>query len=255
MTLPALLASQAPETVSLRGRVVLITGGAQGLGAAIAQVLGEAGARVVLADPALERAEDWAAVLAERDIDVMALPLDLRDLQACERTVAAVHSRFGRLDALVNNAAFEIAAPLTELSVEQIHGAITSQLAGPFVMAKLCAPLMTAQAGGGHIVNIAPHASRSAGPHASACHATKWGLLGLSQALQAELEPQGVKVCAIVAGGLRTPFMLERFPELDPDRLQDPLHVARVVRFVLLQPGETAIHELSVLPAGETSPA
>ncbi|MBK1686415.1 SDR family oxidoreductase [Rubrivivax gelatinosus] len=253
MSLPALLAPSSTDAASLRGRVVVVTGGARGLGAAIAQVLGESGARVVLADHAIEAAQDRAAVLAERDIDAIAMPLDVTDAAACERTVEMIRARFGRLDALVNNAAIDVTAPLAELSNGQIQSVLATNLAGPFVMAKLCAALMAGQDGGGHIVNIASTASKRAWPNASAYHATKWGLLGLSHALHAELRPQGIKVCAIVAGGMRTPFLLDRFPELDPGLLQDPLNVARVVRFVLLQPEETAIPEVTVLPMRETS--
>ena len=99
----------------------------------------------------------------------------------------------------------------------------------------------------------APCGTLIAWPNASAYHATKWGLLGLSHALHAELRPRGIKVCAVVAGGMRTPFLLDRFPDIDPGLLQDPRHVARVVRFVLEQPDETAIPEVSVLPMRETS--
>src|SRR6185369_16641590 len=77
--------------------------------------------------------------------------------------------------------------------------------------------------------------------------------LGLSHALHAELRPQHIRVTAIVAGGMRTPFLLDRFPDTDPARLQDPLHVARVVRFVLCQPPETVLPEVMVLPVNESS--
>ena len=74
------------------------------------------------------------------------------------------------------------------------------------------------------------------------------GLDGARQALA-----HGVKVTAIIAGGMRTPFLLDRFPELDPGLLQDPAHVARAVRFVLGQPEETVVPEITVLPMRETS--
>ena len=81
----------------------------------------------------------------------------------------------------------------------------------------------------------------------------EWGLLGLSHALHAELRPQGIKVSAIVAGGMRTPFLLDRFPDIDPGVLQDPMAVARAVLFVLQQPDETVVPEVMVLPMRETS--
>jgi NADP-dependent 3-hydroxy acid dehydrogenase YdfG len=78
-------------------------------------------------------------------------------------------------------------------------------------------------------------------------------LLGLSYALHAELRAHGVRVTAVIAGGMRTPFLLERFPDLDPRKLQDPGDVARAVRFALTQPRESVIAEITVLPVQETS--
>ena len=90
-------------------------------------------------------------------------------------------------------------------------------------------------------------------PNATAYHASKWGLLGLSHALHAELRPYGIKVCAVVAGGMRTPFLLDRFPDIDPGTLQDPAGVAKAVCFALTQPEETVVPEIMVLPMRETS--
>lgn len=240
------------DAASLRGKIVLITGGGGGLGGAIAQALGEAGARLVLADRDLERAQNCAALLGERDIDALALPLDVSQPDQCEGAIATVRSHYGRLDALINNAAIDVTAPLAELSVGDLRRVLDVNLFGPFVMAKHAAAAMQDQ-GGGHIVNIASTASKRAWPNASAYHATKWGLLGLSHALHAELRESGIRVCAIVAGGMRTPFLLDRFPDIDVAKLQDPLHVARAVRFVLQQPEGTTIPELMVLPTRESS--
>src|SRR5262249_41625369 len=107
--------------------------------------------------------------------------------------------------------------------------------------------------GGGHIINIASTAAKRAWPNASAYHASKWGLLGLSHALHAELRPHGIKVCAVIEGGMETPFLLDRFPGLDRSTLQDPANVAQTIEHVLLQPDNTAIAEVIVLPMRETS--
>jgi short-subunit dehydrogenase len=108
-------------------------------------------------------------------------------------------------------------------------------------------------AGGGHIVNIVSTAARRAWPNAAAYHASKWGLLGLSHSMHAELRPFSIKVSAIIAGGMRTPFLLERFPDIDLANLQDPAAVAEAVFFTLMQPPETVIPEVMVLPMRETS--
>jgi short-subunit dehydrogenase len=107
--------------------------------------------------------------------------------------------------------------------------------------------------GAGDIVNIASTAAKRAWPNASAYHASKWGLLGLSHALHAELRPHGIRVTAVVAGGMRTPFLLDRFPDLDPTRLQDPASVALAIRHALLLPRESVIAELTIVPVHETS--
>jgi NAD(P)-dependent dehydrogenase (short-subunit alcohol dehydrogenase family) len=246
-------AVQAPSLQSLQGRVALITGGSRGLGAAIAQVLGESGMRVVLADLELQRAQDCAAVLGEQDIEAIAVPLDVSDASQCQRAVEAAVSKFGRIDALVNNAAVDVTAPLAELSVEDWLRVLHTNLSGPFLMTKYATAQMARQSGGGHVVNIASTASKRAWPNASAYHATKWGLLGLSHALHAELRDQGIRVGAIVAGGMKTPFLLDRFPGIDETKLQDPINVACAVRYMLQQPEGTVIPELTVLPMQETS--
>jgi NADP-dependent 3-hydroxy acid dehydrogenase YdfG len=102
-------------------------------------------------------------------------------------------------------------------------------------------------------VNAASTAAKRGWANASAYHASRWGFLGLSYALHAEPRAQDVRVTAVIAGGMRIPFLLERFPDLDPSRLQDPRHVARAVRFALTQPRESVVAEIALLPVQETS--
>lgn len=237
----------------MAGRVVLITGGAQGLGAALARELGHHGARIALADVQAQRVDGEAAALRDQGIEAHPFTLDAADPVQCAEVVARVEARFGRLDVLVNNAAVDVTAPLSVLSVPDWLRILHTNLAGPFLLSKHAAARMAGQRGGGDIVNITSTAAKRAWPNASAYHASKWGLLGLSHALHAELRPQGIRVCAIVAGGMRTPFLLERFPDLDPQVLQDPGDVARMVRHVLEQPEGSCVAELTVLPLRETS--
>jgi NAD(P)-dependent dehydrogenase (short-subunit alcohol dehydrogenase family) len=235
---------------TLQGKTILITGGSRGLGAAIAELLGEEGARLAIADIAADRAQQTASTFVERGIEAIPVPLDVGDEGQVKRAVAQVRERFGSLDVVVNNAAIDITVPIAELEGEQWERVVRTNLTGPFFLAKHA---VAAMGSGGHIVNIASTASKRAWPNAAAYHATKWGLLGLSHALHAELRPQGIKVSAIVAGGMRTPFLLDRFPDIDPNVLQDPKNVAQAVRFVLLQPAETVIPEVMVLPMRESS--
>jgi len=218
----------------LSGKCAFVTGGAGGLGAAICAELAQAGATVVAADLKGET------------------KLDVTDDAAVAAALNAVVKRHGRLDILVNNAAIDVTVPIDDLTIAQWDAVMRVNLRAPFVLSKHAARLMKAQ-GGGHIVNIASTASKRAWPNASAYHASKWGLLGLSHALHAELRPHRIKVSAVVAGGMRTPFLLDRFPDIDPGVLQDPANVAKTVRFLLTLPEESVIPEVMVIPMRESS--
>jgi len=231
--------------MGLEGKTVLVTGGARGLGAAIARELARAGASIVVADLNLKGAQSVTQALQGR---ARALELDVRN----EDEVASALDGIGRLDVLVNNAAVDFTLPIDELSVAQWDAVIGVNLRAPFLLSKHSARLMKAH-GGGHIVNIASTASKRAWPNAAPYHAAKWGLLGLSHALHAELRPHRIKVSAVVAGGMRTPFLLDRFPDIDPGVLQDPENVAATVRFLLTLPDESVIPEVMVIPMRETS--
>ncbi|UUX94190.1 SDR family oxidoreductase [Aquabacterium sp. J223] len=244
--------SQGP----LQGKVCVVTGGSRGLGACIARVLAEDGGHVVIADIAGERADKAASDLREQGFQASPLALDVGDETSVQAALAALRERHGRLDVVVNNAAIDITVPIDELAGGDWERVVRTNLTGPFFIAKHAVAAMTGgspKQTAGHIVNIASTASKRAWPNAAAYHATKWGLLGLSHALHAELRPKGIKVSAIVAGGMRTPFLLDRFPDIDPDVLQDPMNVAKAVRFVLQQPDETVIPEVMVLPMRESS--
>jgi NAD(P)-dependent dehydrogenase (short-subunit alcohol dehydrogenase family) len=214
-------------------KLALVTGGAGGLGAAICRELAEAGYEVI----AVDRRRPQGGLLLDitREADVV---------QAFER--------LPRLDVLVNNAGVDFTLPIEELSLNQWDAVIAVNLRAPFLLAKHAARLMKRQ-GGGHIINIASTAAKRTWPNASAYHASKWGLLGLSHALHAELRPHRIKVSAVVAGGMRTPFLLDRFPDLDPGVLQDPANVAKTVRFLLTLPEESVIPEVMVIPMRESS--
>jgi len=233
----------------LEGRVIVVTGGARGLGAAICRALSEAGAEVILADLRQEQARATAGEIGRR---ASAYGLDVTDEKQVQHLLESVFETRGRLDGVINNAGIDVTLPIEELSVDQWDSVLAVNLRGPFLVAKYAFPLLKRQ-GQGHIVNIVSTAALRAWANASAYHASKWGLLGLSHALHVEGRPHGIKVTAVIAGGMRTPFLLDRFPDIDPDTLQDPRNVAETVRHVLTVPRESVIPEVMVLPMRETS--
>lgn len=238
------------EFESLDGRVILVTGGGSGLGAALCEQLAAEGARVAVSDIDEQRAHSVASKLKEGGADVMACVMDVGVAADVSECMDAVVRQFGKLDAIVNSAGVDVTAPIDQLDADVWERVLRTNLTGPFLMAKLGKNRLSP---GGHIVNVASTAARRAWPNASAYHASKWGLMGLSHALHAELRGMGIKVSAVIAGGMRTPFLLDRFPDIDTGTLQDPANVARAVRFVLTQPPETVVPEVMVLPMKETS--
>lgn len=236
----------------LRGRIALVTGGGRGLGQEICSVLAEAGAAVAVADVRGELAAGVAHELEGAGSAALPLTMDVADEASVLEAVDRVREGLGPIDILVNNAGTDVTLAIDEVTTEQWRRVVDVNLAGPFLTTKAVFPLMKAN-GGGHIVNITSTAAKRAWANASAYHASKWGLLGFSHASHVEGRPHNIKVTALVSGGMRTPFLLDRFPEIDLDTLQDARNVAETVLFVITRPHDAVIPELMILPMRETS--
>ncbi|PPS42300.1 SDR family oxidoreductase [Chroococcidiopsis sp. TS-821] len=233
-------------------KVAIVTGGGRGLGEAICHALADAGITTVVADIRVELAEKVAQDLRQNGKDAIAVSLDVADSEQVATVTDKVISQYGKVDVLVNNAGIDLTVPLEEMPVQEWNRILGVNLTGPFLMSQAVFPTMKSQ-GGGYIVNITSTAAKRAWANASAYHASKWGLLGFSHALHVEGRPHNIKVTAVVAGGMQTPFLTERFPDIDMTTLQDPKNVAQTVLYLLMQPAETVIAEIMVLPMKESS--
>lgn len=236
----------------LEDKVVLVTGGGRGLGEAVCRNLANEGAMVVVADVGWLYAQRVAGELQRQGKRAEPVEIDVSDYAQVERVVRNVRDEYGRIDVLINNAGTDVTLSIEELAVADWDRVIAVNLRGPFLLSKTVFPVMKKQ-GFGYIVNVTSTAAKRAWANASAYHASKWGLLGFTHALHVEARPHNIKVSALVVGGMRTPFLLERFPDIDVGTLQDPANVAETVRFMLCQPPETVLPEVMVLPMRETS--
>jgi len=236
----------------LAGRVVLVTGGGSGLGRATSRALAAAGMRVVVGDVSAEGGDATAAAIRDDGAEALAVPLDVTRDEDAARAVASAVDQFGGLDVLVNNAGIDVTAPFETIDAAAWDRVLEVNLHGPARMVRAALPALR-ESGTGHVVNIASTAAFRAWPEATAYHASKWGLRGLGLALFADLRRFGIRVTTIYAGGMRTPFILERFPETPLDVLQDPANVAAAIRFALACPPESVVAELVVVPHAETS--
>ena len=237
---------------TVKGKVIVVTGGGQGLGAAICRTLSQDGATVIAVDVKQQNLEKIVAELNTDECKCASYPMNVADEKNVEEVIQQIIKDHGRIDAVINNAGVDHTLSIEEITHAQFKQVIDVNLIGPFNVSKAVYTHMK-QNGSGHIVNIASTAAKRCWPNASAYHASKWGVLGFSHALHTEGRQDGIKVTAVVAGGMQTPFILERFPDTPMDVLQDPKNVAETVKFVLCQPKESVIPEVMVIPMRETS--
>jgi len=213
--------------VDLKGRVAVITGGAQGIGLAVAQRVLASGGTAVLWDvdaPRLAEAQAALAALGPVSGDVV----QLTDEAAVASATAAVVQRHGRIDILVNNAGITGGnAPTWELSPAVWRQVVEVNLIAPFLTCRAVVPRMIAQ-GYGRIVNIASVAGKEGNANASHYSASKAGLIGLTKSLGKELATQGVLVNAVAPAAARTAI----FDQMSPQHIQFMLGKIPMARFV-----------------------
>ena len=240
----------------LQGRTALVTGAAGGLGTAITRALVAEGVRVWAADVKasyLEKLqESLAADPPSGSGTVRTLELDVRDPGQAAEAVAAVADGDGQLDILINNAAVDVTLPVTKLRAADVDLVLGTDLLGPIYLCLEAFPRMAAQ-GSGYIVNILSTAALSTWTEAGLYSAAKHGLRAFTHTLfqEARRDCPGVGITGVVAGGMRTPFITERFPEADVSMLQEPAVVADTIRFVLTQPVHSLVPEVVVIPHQE----
>jgi len=209
----------------LTGRVAVVTGAAQGQGAAEARLLAEHGAHVVITDvkdegAGLARAIDEAIDEASPG-SAEFVALDVTDEAGWQRLAADLRDRHGRLDVLVNNAGIAFRFGVMETQRADFERVLGVNLVGPFLAIRALAPLMR-DGGGGSIVNVGSAAGMT-GHFAAAYSASKWGLRGLTKVAAMEFAPWRIRVnaihpgivnTAIVPGDTAFPTAMSRFTPL-----------------------------------------
>lgn len=225
--------------IDLDGRVAVVTGGAQGIGRAVAERFVASGARVALWDHDVSLATATAAALG--DGQAIAVGCDMTRWEAVEAAAKATCDAFGRIDILVNNAGVSgLNATLADYPVAEWQRVIDLDLTGVFFGCKAVTPLMIAQ-GYGRIVNVASIAGKEGNPNASAYSAAKAGVIALTKSLGKELAGHDIAVNCVTPAAARTAifdqmsqahidYMLAKIPR---NRFVDVHEIAAMIAFLV----------------------
>ena len=189
--------------MKLDGRVAVVTGGAQGIGRAIALGLAREGAKVVIADLQADKAESVVNELKDVGTEALALEVDVANEPGVKRLAEQTFNRFGRVDILVNDAGVYLKAPVVEISEENWDRTINVNLGGNFLCARAFVPAMRAQKSG-RIISVASGIAHYGAKEFAPYAASKAAIIGFVKALARELGPDGITVNAICPGAANT---------------------------------------------------
>ena len=236
-----------PTTSSrLTDRVVLVTGGASGLGAAVVTAVAAEGGRPVV----LDRQPPTSAI---NQSGLEFEKVDLADTAETERAVCAVADRLGRIDAVVTCAGVDRPAPFETLAAHDWERIVRVNLFGTASVIRAALPALDRSRG--RVVTVASTLGHRVAGDASAYCASKWGVVGLTRALTAELAGR-IPITLLTPGGMATSFFDDRDDQYKPapdTPLCDPADVAETVVFALTRPPGCEVKELIVAGPAETS--
>lgn len=187
----------------MQNQTALISGASKGIGEAMALALAQQGVKTALLardETSLTRVQQAIQGLGGQ---AMALQADVGQPQQVQQAVDQMVTAWGRIDILVNNAGVGYIKPVAELSLAEWDQTISTNLSGVFYLTKACLPHMGP---GGHIVNVGSLASKNAFAGGVAYNASKFGLLGFSEALMQDLRGQGIRVSTLLPGSTNTTF-------------------------------------------------
>ena len=225
------------QMTELEGRVVLITGASEGIGAAVSHRLARTGAQMALAARKLDRLEALAVeILQSSGCESAVISADVTDSQQVKEMVESVIARYGHLDVLVNNVGQGLRKPLAETSDQEWEHLLAVNLSSVFYCCRAVYEQMRRQ-GGGRMINIASRSGRVGEGDLAAYSAVKHGVIGLTRSLAEAGAGDGILVNAVCPGPVNTARMARLLPHVDRSAWLTPEDVAEAVLFLATRPG------------------
>jgi 3-oxoacyl-[acyl-carrier protein] reductase len=228
----------------LKGKTIAITGATKGIGRETAKLLDQLGANLVLG----ARSEgDLRSFASELQTKPLALTLDVSDEESVRQFAQEAISRFGKIDALVNSAGTGIFDSLLTLSTEDFDQMVSVNLRGTFLCCKYFGQHMVLS-GEGKMLNMVSIAGTTALAGCGGYSASKFGVLGLTRVLQAELRDKGIQVTAVVPGAVATPFWDKLDQKPDLSNMIPAQSLAKHLIYLLCQPEGAVVDEITIMP-------
>jgi NAD(P)-dependent dehydrogenase (short-subunit alcohol dehydrogenase family) len=235
-------------------RAALVTGASSGIGLAIARMLGEEGYGLTLAARRPEKLADAAAGLRDAGCEIEEVAANMADEADIQRVVAAHRERWGRLDVLVNNAGVGVGSTVDDVVTKRVDMQLDVNLRAVILFYRECADLLRA-AGAEHrnalVVNMSSISGKSGQPWLSVYSATKAAVVGWTQAMNKELNGDGIKSVALCPGFVDTPmteFVREHVPQEEMIRPED---ISEAVRYLLKTSPYCVVPEIVFQRRGE----
>jgi 3-oxoacyl-[acyl-carrier protein] reductase len=228
-------------------KTALITGGSKGIGYGVAEVLIKEGIQVAITSRSQKSADEAAARLNEiRAGYAIGIESDVRSLESQQNAVKLILEKWGQLDYVIANAGVGHFAPIYDLTVEQWQETIDINLTGVFFSAK--ASLEALKQTKGYFINISSLAGTNFFPDGTAYNASKFGLVGFSQAMMMDVRKDGIKVSTIMPGSVATEFGDHKPSEKDAWKIQ-PEDIGQIVSDLIKMPARTLPSKIEVRPS------
>ncbi|MCQ1477257.1 SDR family oxidoreductase [Staphylococcus aureus] len=227
----------------LTDKIAVVTGAGSGIGEAIATLLHEEGAKVVLAGRNKDKLQNVANQLAQDSVKVV--PTDVTKKEEVDELIKIAQQTFGGLDIVINSAGQMLSSKITDYQVDEWDSMIDVNIKGTLYTAQASLPTMLEQSSG-HLINIASISGFEVTKSSTIYSATKAAVHTITQGLEKELAKTGVKVTSISPGMVDTAITAAYNPS-DRKKL-DPQDIAEAVLYALTQPSHVNVNEITVRP-------
>ena len=235
-------------------RAAIVTGASSGIGLAIARMLGEEGHGLTVAARRPEKLEAAADGLREAGFEVEHVAANLANEEEIQKVVAAHRDRYGRLDVLVNNAGIGVGAPVGETDTKRLDMQLDINLRSIVIFYRECLDMLKA-AGAEHrnaqVINTSSISGKSGQPWLSIYSATKHGVVGFTQAMNKELNVDGIKSCALCPAFVDTPMTEFAKESVSAEDMIRPEDIAETVRALLRLSPACVVPEIMYQRPGE----